>query len=134
MEEYKQQAAVEPPPAEEAPVYKKSVIREYAESIIIAVILALFIRTFLVQAFKIPSGSMEDTLAIGDHILVNKFLYGSKIPFTDKRILTIREPRRGDVIVFVFPKDEEDKQLHFWNKKDFIKRIIGTPGDKVQVI
>ena len=102
---------------------KKHIVREYAESIIIAIILALIIRTFLVQAFKIPSGSMEDTLAIGDHILVNKFLYGSKIPFTDKRILKIRDPRRGDVIVFEYPEDPS---------KDFIKRVIGTPGDVIE--
>ena len=107
------------------PVKKKHIVREYAESIIIAVILALFIRTFIVQAFKIPSGSMEDTLAIGDHILVNKFIYGTKIPFTDRRILKIRDPRRGDVIVFEYPEDPS---------KDFIKRVIGTPGDEVQVI
>jgi signal peptidase I len=106
-----------------AAVGKKHIIREYAESIIIAIILALIIRTFLVQAFKIPSGSMEDTLAIGDHILVNKFLYGSKIPFTDKRILKIRDPRRGDVIVFEYPEDPS---------KDFIKRVIGTPGDVIE--
>ena len=102
---------------------KKSLIREYAESIIIAVILAMVIRTYLVQAFKIPSGSMEDTLAIGDHILVNKFIYGTKISFTDKRILKIRDPRRGDVIVFEYPEDPS---------KDFIKRVIGTPGDVVE--
>ena len=71
------------------------------------------------QAFKIPSGSMEDTLAIGDHILVNKFIYGMKIPFTDTRILKIRDPRRGDVMVFEYPEDPS---------KDFIKRVIGTPG------
>lgn len=118
----------------EATAGKKHIVREYAESIVIAIILALIIRTFVVQAFKIPSGSMEDTLAIGDHILVNKFIYGSKIPFTDKRILKIRDPERGDVIVFVFPLDAEDKQLNFWEKKDFIKRVIGTPGDKIQVI
>src|SRR5512137_1845349 len=102
---------------------KKHIVREYAESIIIAVILALIIRTFLVQAFKIPSGSMEDTLAIGDHILVNKFLYGTKIPFTDKRIFKIRDPQRGDVIVFEYPEDPS---------KDFIKRVIGTPGDVIE--
>ncbi|HTP64624.1 MAG TPA: signal peptidase I [Geobacteraceae bacterium] len=102
---------------------KKHIVREYTESIVIAVILALIIRTFLVQAFKIPSGSMEDTLAIGDHILVNKFIYGSKIPFIDKRILKIRDPRRGDVIVFEYPKDPS---------KDFIKRVIGTPGDVIE--
>ncbi|HEY6838916.1 MAG TPA: signal peptidase I [Geobacteraceae bacterium] len=104
---------------------KKHIIREYAESIIIAVILALTIRTFIVQAFKIPSGSMEDTLAVGDHILVNKFIYGTHIPFTDKRVLKLRDPRRGDVIVFEYPEDPS---------KDFIKRVIGTPGDEVQVI
>jgi len=104
---------------------RKHIIREYAESIIIAVILALIIRTFIVQAFKIPSGSMEDTLAIGDHILVNKFIYGTKLPFTDKRYLKIRDPKRGDVIVFEYPEDPS---------KDFIKRIVGLPGDVVQVV
>jgi signal peptidase I len=102
---------------------KKSLVREYAESIIIAVLLALVIRTYLVQAFKIPSGSMEDTLAIGDHLLVNKFIYGTKMPFSDKRILKIRDPQRGDVIVFEYPEDPS---------KDFIKRVIGTPGDVVE--
>jgi signal peptidase I len=104
---------------------KKHIVREYAESIIIAIILALIIRTFVVQAFKIPSGSMEDTLLIGDHLLVNKFIYGMQIPFTDKRILKIRDPQRGDVIVFEYPEDPS---------KDFIKRVIGTPGDEIQVI
>lgn len=103
---------------------KKHIVREYAESIIVAVILALIIRTFIVQAFKIPSGSMEDTLAIGDHILVNKFIYGMKIPFADTRFLKIRHPKRGDVIVFEYPEDPS---------KDFIKRVIGTPGDTVEV-
>jgi signal peptidase I len=106
-------------------VRKKHIVREYAESIVVAIILALIIRTFIVQAFKIPSSSMEDTLAIGDHILVNKFIYGTKIPFTDGRILNIRDPRRGDVIVFEYPEDPS---------KDFIKRVIGVPGDEVQVI
>ena len=99
-------------------------LREYAEAIIIAIILALFIRTFIVQAFKIPSGSMMDTLQVGDHILVNKFLYGTKIPFTDINILPIREPQRLDIIVFKYPEDES---------KDFIKRVIGEPGDVVEV-
>ena len=103
---------------------KKHIVREYAESIIVAVILALIIRTFIVQAFKIPSGSMEDTLAIGDHILVNKFIYGMKVPFTDKRFWKIRDPKRGDVMVFEYPEDPS---------KDFIKRVIGTPGDTVEV-
>jgi signal peptidase I len=103
---------------------KKHIVREYAESIIVAVILALIIRTFIVQAFKIPSGSMEDTLAIGDHLLVNKFIYGMKIPFTDTRFWKLRDPRRGDVMVFEYPEDPS---------KDFIKRVIGTPGDTVEV-
>lgn len=102
---------------------KKSIWREYAESIIIAVILALVIRTFVVQAFKIPSGSMEDTLLVGDHLLVNKFIYGTRIPFTDKFILKLRDPQRGDVVVFEYPEDPS---------KDFIKRIIGVPGDVVE--
>jgi signal peptidase I len=105
-------------------VKKKHIVREYAESIIMAVILAMIIRTFVVQAFKIPSGSMEDTLAVGDHILVNKFVYGTKIPFADKTVLKLRDPRRGDVIVFEYPEDPS---------KDFIKRVIGTPGDEVEV-
>lgn len=111
------------PPAQPEPVKRKGLIREYAESIAIAVLLALVIRTYLVQAFKIPSGSMEDTLAIGDHLLVSKFMYGTKIPFVDTRILTVRDPRRGDVIVFEYPEDPS---------KDFIKRVIGVPGDVVE--
>lgn len=110
---------------EAAEVKKKHIVREYAESILVAVLLALVIRTFVVQAFKIPSGSMEDTLAIGDHILVNKFIYGTKIPFTGTRLLKIRDPRRGDVIVFEYPEDPS---------KDFIKRVIGLPGDTIQVM
>lgn len=113
---------------------KKGVVREYTESILVAVILALIIRTFFFQAFKIPSGSMEDTLLIGDHLLVNKFLYGTKIPFVDERIFKMRDPRRGDVIVFEFPLDTLDTSLSFWQKKDFIKRVIGLPGDRVKMV
>ena len=105
-------------------VKAKHIVREYAESILIAVLLAMVIRTFVVQAFKIPSGSMEDTLLIGDHLLVNKFIYGAKIPLTDTRILKIRDPRQGDVIVFEYPEDPS---------KDFIKRVVGVPGDVVEV-
>ena len=108
----------------EKTVQGKSQVREWVESIAIALILALFVRTFVVQAFKIPSGSMEPTLLIGDHLLVNKFLYGTKIPFTDIKVMPIREPERGDVVVFVYPVDPS---------KDFIKRAIGLPGDKVEV-
>jgi signal peptidase I len=102
---------------------RKSVFREYAEAAIIAVVLALFIRTFVVQAFKIPSGSMEPTLLVGDHILVNKFIYGIKIPFIRKTLIPISDPKRGDVIVFIYPVDQS---------KDFIKRVIGLPGDRIE--
>jgi signal peptidase I len=122
-EEKQEQTEVKEKKGVKTPPGKKHIVREYAESIVIAIILALFIRTFVVQAFKIPSGSMEDTLAIGDHILVNKFIYGTKIPFTDKQILKIRDPRRGDVVVFEYPEDPS---------KDFIKRVIGTPGDVIE--
>ncbi len=99
-------------------------IREYAESIIIAILIALFIRAFIVQAFKIPSGSMEPTLLIGDHLLVNKFAYGIKLPLVDQKVLVFNEPEREDIIVFIFPKDKS---------KDFIKRVVGVPGDTVEI-
>ncbi|MBP7216703.1 MAG: signal peptidase I [Candidatus Omnitrophica bacterium] len=102
----------------------KAVIREWAESIIVALILAMIIRTFIVQAFKIPTGSMRQTLLEGDVILVNKFLYGAKIPFTDLRLPKVRDPLRGDVIVFIYPENP---------KKDFIKRLVGLPGETVEI-
>jgi signal peptidase I len=104
---------------------KKSTFREYAEAAVIAILLALFIRTFVVQAFKIPSGSMEPTLLIGDHILVNKFVYGIKAPIFRTTLIPIKEPKRNDVIVFIYPVDKT---------KDFIKRVIGLPGDRVEII
>jgi signal peptidase I len=103
---------------------RKSIVREYAEAIAIAVLLALVIRSLVVQAFTIPSGSMMDTLLVGDYILVNKFLYGPELPLVDWRLPAIRDPRRGDIIVFKYPQDE---------KRDFIKRIVATPGERVQV-
>jgi signal peptidase I len=103
---------------------KKSVIRDWAESIVIAFLLALVIRAFLVQAFKIPTGSMRMTLIEGDLILVNKFIYGARIPFTSWRLPALRSPKRGDVIVFIYPEDK---------KKDFIKRLVGLPGDVVEI-
>lgn len=109
---------------------KKPWYREYAEALIVAAILALIIRTFLIQAFKIPSGSMEDTLLIGDHLLVCKFIYGTQIPFSDKIILPLDEPEAGDVIVFEFPLDEDKS---WFERRDFIKRIVGVPGDRVEV-
>lgn len=102
----------------------KSVLREYTEAIVIAILLALVIRAFVVQAFKIPSGSMKPTLLIGDHILVNKFIYGIKVPFTNYELIHISNPKRGDIVVFEYPVDPS---------KDFIKRVIGLPGDKVRV-
>jgi signal peptidase I len=124
----------EQPAAAPVAVRKKSIYREYAESIVIAAILALVIRTFVVQAFKIPSGSMEDTLLVGDHLLVNKFIYGTHIPFTEKWVMPVREPERGDVIVFEYPEDTRNPNLSFWQKKDFIKRVIGLPGDRVKMV
>lgn len=109
---------------------KKPWYREYGEALIVAVILALIIRTFVVQAFKIPSGSMEDTLLIGDHLLVSKFIYGVQFPWSDDRYLALRHPERGDVIVFEFP---EDKDKSYFERRDFIKRVIGVPGDTVEV-
>lgn len=102
---------------------KKSVVREYAEAFALAVLLALTIRAFVVQAFKIPSGSMIPTLSIGDHILVNKFVYGVKIPLTDHILIPVSEPQRGDVVVFKFPGNEST---------DYIKRVVGLPGDVVE--
>ena len=103
---------------------KKSVVREYAEAIAIAILLALFIRTFVVQAFKIPSGSMLPTLLIGDHLLVNKFIYGIRVPFSGKVLVPLKDPKSGDIIVFKFPKDRSI---------DYIKRVVGVPGDKIEV-
>jgi signal peptidase I len=108
----------------EAMASTKSKIREYTEAIILALILALFIRTFVIQAFKIPSPSMLPTLLIGDHILVNKFLFGFQIPFSNGKIMAIREPQRGDVIVFRYPRDR---------KLDFIKRCVAVGGETVEV-
>ncbi len=102
----------------------KSVLREYVEAFAIAILLAVLIRGCVVQAFKIPSGSMLPTLQVGDHILVNKFLYGFRLPMLGTRVLAWRAPQRGDVIVFECPMDPE---------KDFIKRTVGLPGDVVQI-
>lgn len=103
---------------------KKSVLRDWTESIIVAFLLAMVIRAFVIQAFKIPTGSMRMTLVEGDLILVNKFIYGAKVPFTKWRLPPLREPKRGDVVVFIYPED---------NKKDFIKRMVGLPGETVEI-
>jgi signal peptidase I len=102
----------------------KSTIREYLEALIWAVVLALIIRTWAFQAFKIPSGSMKPTLLIGDHLLVSKSAYGLKLPFSDRVIIPLGQPKRGEIIVFRFPEDRD---------KDFIKRVIGLPGDSLEV-
>ena len=104
---------------------KKRFVKDYLEPILIAILIALFIRAFVVQAFKIPSGSMEPTLLVGDYLLVNKFIYGIRIPYTSVKFLQFKKPQRGDVIVFIFPRDPS---------KDFIKRVIGTEGEKVEII
>ena len=103
---------------------KRSVFREYADSLIIAVILALFVRTFVVQAFKIPTGSMENNLLIGDHLLVNKFVFAPTLSRVEDMLLPIDPIRRGDVLVFKYPEDPE---------RDFIKRVIGLPGETLEL-
>lgn len=104
--------------------FKKSIGREYFESLVIAVVLALFIRTFVVQAFKIPTGSMEQNLLIGDHLLVNKFVFGPTATPLEHAVLPMKDIQRKDVIVFKYPKDPE---------RDFIKRVIGLPGETVEL-
>ena len=104
---------------------KKKFIKEYLEPIVVAIIIALFIRTFIIQAFKIPSSSMEPTLLVGDHLLVSKFIYGIEVPFTGTKLFQWKNPKRGDIVVFIYPKDRS---------KDFIKRVIGTEGEKVEVV
>ncbi|MFQ6105283.1 MAG: signal peptidase I [Candidatus Glassbacteria bacterium] len=99
--------------------------REWVKSILIAFILFLFIRAFFVQAFKIPTGSMEDTLLVGDFLLVNKLIYGPHIPLTDKRLPSLKEPKKGDIIVFKYPLDKD---------LDFVKRCVATPGDTVKMV
>ncbi len=103
---------------------RKSIVREWVESILVAFILAMVIRTFVIQAFKIPTGSMRTTLLEGDLILVNKFIYGAKVPFTDLNLPALRQPNRSDVIVFIYPESP---------KKDFIKRLVGLPGETVEI-
>jgi signal peptidase I len=107
-----------------SPEKTKAKIREYAEAIVIAILIAVLIRTFVIQAYKIPSRSMVPTLLVGDHLLVNKFIYGVKIPVIRKTILPITDPKQGDIIVFIYPEDRT---------KDYIKRVIGVSGDKIEI-
>ncbi len=103
---------------------QKSKLREYVESLLIAALIAFVVRGFVIQAFRIPSGSMEPTLLIGDHLLVSRLSYVMKIPFTDIVLLHLGTPRRGDIIVFRYPEDRT---------KDFIKRVIGKEGDVIEI-
>jgi signal peptidase I len=102
----------------------RSIVREYVEAALWALIITLFLRAFVIQAFRIPSESMKDTLLVGDFLFVNKFEYGPKIPFTHIRLPGLRQPKRGDVIVFQFPQDPS---------KDFIKRCIATGGETLEI-
>ena len=104
---------------------KKSSTREVLEALFFAVFFALLVRAFVVEAFKIPSGSMIPTLSIGDHIFVNKFKYGLRVPIWGKKLTDGDKPKRGDVVVFIYPVDEDT---------NFIKRVIGIEGDKIRVI
>ncbi len=103
----------------------RSIIREYVEAALWALVITLVLRAFVIQAFRIPSESMKDTLLIGDFLFVNKFEYGPKIPFTRIRLPGLREPRRGDVIVFQYPQDPS---------KDFIKRCVATGGETIEIV
>jgi signal peptidase I len=109
---------------QESKAVKKSVLRDWIESIIIALVLAMIIRFFIIESFKIPTGSMRPTLLEGDLIMVNKFIYGARIPFSKLRLPALRKPKRGDVIVFIYPVDR---------KKNFIKRLIALPGETVEI-
>ncbi len=103
---------------------KKSMVREYIEAILIALFFALIIRTFVVAAYKIPSGSMLETLQIGDHLLVNKFIYGVKNPFSGEYIIDGRDPQHGDIVVFPYPENPS---------VDYVKRVVGIPGDVIEI-
>lgn len=106
------------------PVTAKAKILEYVEAIITALLIALVITTFVVKTYKIPSGSMKPTLLVGDHLIVNKFIYGIKIPFFRKTVIPITDPKRGDIVVFIYP---DNRSL------DYIKRVIGVGGDTIEV-
>lgn len=97
---------------------------EWSKTLVIAVVIFLFVRTFFVEAFKIPTGSMENTLLVGDFLLVNKVIYGAEIPFTGRSLPAVRKPEVGDVIVFVYPNDVN---------KNYVKRVVGAAGDTLEM-
>ena len=117
-------ARADAPPPAAVSSFRKSTVREYFETLLTAVVLALFVRTWVVQAFKIPTGSMENNLLIGDHLLVNKFVFGPTASALERAVLPVRAVRRGDIVVFKYPEDPE---------RDFIKRVIGLPGETIEV-
>ena len=130
---------------EHADLRYKSALREYAESIGLAVLFALILRGFVIEAFKIPTGSMIPTLLVGDHLFVNKFIYGIRIPFTETYVTRFNQPKKGEIVVFTFPTGEAQRYIakqppsrreciersSLDDEKDFIKRIVGTEGDTV---
>jgi signal peptidase I len=119
--------AVAGPPANSTPRRRGGVLRtawEWAKSLSIAFVLFLLVRSLLVEAFKIPSGSMEGTLLVGDFLLVNKLVYGAEVPFTGRKLPAVREPRVGDVVVFEYPIDRT---------KNYVKRLVGAPGDTLEM-
>jgi signal peptidase I len=107
---------------------RKDYFKDFVETVVTAVVLALVLRAFVVQTFRIPSGSMEDTLLVGDFLIVNKFIYGIKIPFTDTRLPGVREPRHGDIIVFEYPNPDPSAK-----KENYVKRCIGVAGDIIEL-
>lgn len=124
MHDLKKEPAGAKPQVEPTEKPNRTIFQEYSEAFVVAVILAIIIRAVFVQAFKIPSSSMEPTLLVGDHILVNKFIYGLRVPFTDARWPRFKDPERGDVIVFIYPEDRT---------KDFIKRVVAIGGDTIEI-
>ena len=143
----KQRAKVTNKPKDEKDPGRKSLFRIWVlETFVPAGAIALFVITFIAQIYKIPSGSMIPTLKVGDRIVVAKFIYGIRVPFTGRWFLQRRPPKRGDVMVFLFDKDPWEKKTFTerltgylfrkepWsNRKNFIKRVIGTPGDRIEI-
>ncbi|MBN2225306.1 MAG: signal peptidase I [Deltaproteobacteria bacterium] len=110
---------------------RKSRVREFTESLVLALMMAFIVMTFIVQSFEIPSGSMIPTLLLGDRILVNKFIFGTRVPFTGIKLLPLREPARGEIIVFLPPRDFESPLGRGFH---LIKRVIGLPGDTIEIV